>query len=146
MWGLVNTCCWFPSNHASFWWRKLKGHLTSLKGQFVSRKTFTSLAPSTSTEDTSSWKEELRSGVGGIVLWQESWEVQDGGSRAALCCHKCLPQNKVFTINLNIEELAERGSNDTGGRRLSDELWGWEPGEGRWRQKAWRYQDTENLF
>lgn len=29
MWGVVNTCCWFPSNHASFWWRKPKGHLTS---------------------------------------------------------------------------------------------------------------------
>ena len=34
----------------------------------------------------------------------------------------CLHQNKVFTVNLNVKEFGERGSEDMRGSRLSHEL------------------------
>lgn len=52
------------------------------------------------------------------------WGGQDGGSSAALACRACSYQNKVSTENLSTREFAGRGSDDVGGRRLSDELRG----------------------
>ena len=80
--GVNHTCCWFPSNHASFWWRKPKGHLISalrsthvyLKGDF---DLFCFLDFQKIQVRSEGW---LRFGVGGIVLLQESWGIQDGGS------------------------------------------------------------------
>ena len=80
--GVNHTCCWFPSNHASFWWRKPKGHLISalrsthvyLKGDF---DLFCFLDFQKIQVRSEGW---LRFGVGGIVLLQESWGIQDGES------------------------------------------------------------------
>ena len=90
--GVNHTCCWFPSNHASFWWRKPKGRLISalrithvyLKGDFGLFCFLDFQRIQVRSEG------RLRFGVAGIVLLQESWGIQDEGISAVPSYYACI--------------------------------------------------------
>lgn len=124
--GVVNTYCWFPSNHTSFQWRRQKGQLNisiwnHSKDSVSPRRHLPHLFPHL-LEDSSWWEGWLRCGVGWGFASAGGLGSSGWGKKSALSHHACLHQSKVFTESLSTEEFAKRSSDDMGGMKLSDGL------------------------
>lgn len=124
----VNTYCWFPRDHASFWQRK-QGHLNTStqnhpKGTMSQRRYLPSLFP----QFQRIWVMVIRVtevGVGwacASARWVGGRMGNTGEGSPVMLTYIRIRFSQEISTWRNLQ----RGSDDMGGRRLSGEFQGWE--------------------